>query len=53
MSNKSFITAYEEQQLLSNVLCEDCSLSARLLEIYYQQTLREPDEDQEDYITNE
>ena len=53
MSNKSFITPYEEQQLLSNVLCEDCSLSARILEIHYQQTLREPDEDQEDYITNQ
>ena len=53
MTYKSFITPYEEQQLLSNILSEDCPLSARLLEIHYQQTLREPDEDQEDYIANE
>jgi len=45
MYNKALITPDEESQLLTNILTEDCPLSARILDIHYQQMMRENDED--------
>tara|TARA_R110002074_G_scaffold361031_1_gene534022 strand:- start:595 stop:732 length:138 start_codon:yes stop_codon:yes gene_type:complete len=45
MYKKATITTEEECQLLTNILTDDCPVSARILEIHYQNKERENDED--------